>query len=410
MASEKKNERIIYTRRPGRWLVLIGYMFIAAVSQMLLLNFAPILTQIQSKYDVTELVASLLIMVFPLLYLVFSLHAGSWVDKKGYRFTVGLGSIVMAFFSLFRIYDESFYALLLGQVGIAIAQPYILNGITKLVSDWFDSEQAAIATGLGTMGLIIGMAVGLGVTPSLVEAYEIKGAMIIFSAITIISSIVFFILVHPNSMAPVLDEVTALKGAVWKLIKNKDLLRLFFMGFLGIGYYNGVTTWLEPMLAVQGIGSKDAGMIGAVINIGGILGAVIIPTLSDTLGKRKPFLILCTIIGMAITYPLCLGSNVKTLMGLAVTMGFFLLPMLALLLAMTEEIAGAELAGSATGILMFMGNAGAVIIIIGMEVAKGDSSTFVNSVYFALGALAIAFVLAIVSKEPRQVRKQLESN
>jgi hypothetical protein len=84
--------------------------------------------------------------------------------------------------------------------------------------------------------------------------------------------------------------------------------------------------------------------------------------------------------------------------------------MLALLLAMTEEIAGAELAGSATGILMFMGNAGAVIIIIGMEVAKGDSSTFVNSVYFALGALAIAFVLAIVSKEPRQVRKQLESN
>ncbi|MFO1525212.1 MAG: hypothetical protein U1F16_04470 [Turneriella sp.] len=47
------------------------------------------------------------------------------------------------------------------QTGIAIGQPFIMNAISKLVADWFEPEHNALATGLGALGMFIGMALGL---------------------------------------------------------------------------------------------------------------------------------------------------------------------------------------------------------------------------------------------------------
>ncbi|MHB8873467.1 MAG: hypothetical protein ACYC8T_07240, partial [Myxococcaceae bacterium] len=42
--------------------------------------------------------------------------------------------------------------------------------------------------------------------------------------------------------------------------------------------------------APQGVDATTAGLVGGVLIIGGIVGAVIIPLLSDKLRRRKPFL------------------------------------------------------------------------------------------------------------------------
>src|SRR2546427_121751 len=59
-----------------RWLVLISFTLVAGVSQMLWLNYAPVLTAIQAHYHISELLASTLILVFPGLYVLLSLPAG----------------------------------------------------------------------------------------------------------------------------------------------------------------------------------------------------------------------------------------------------------------------------------------------------------------------------------------------
>src|SRR5262245_17866090 len=119
-----------------RWVVLVVFMGVALVSQMLWLNFAPLLTLIQTRYGVSELLASSLVLVFPLLYVLLSVPAGAMVDARGYRFTVGLGSAVMAVSAAARVFDGSFWALLAGQIGVAAAQPFVVNGISKLVTEW----------------------------------------------------------------------------------------------------------------------------------------------------------------------------------------------------------------------------------------------------------------------------------
>jgi MFS family permease len=153
-----------------RWIVLTLFLLVAGISQLLWLNFAPLITFLETQYQVSESTASLLLLVFPLIYVLLSIPAGILTDKKGYKYAVGLGAIIMAVFSCFRIYTGSFTVLLVAQIGIAIGQPFAINGISKLVMDWFSKEHAAIATGLGTMGMFIGMAVGMAATPSMVES------------------------------------------------------------------------------------------------------------------------------------------------------------------------------------------------------------------------------------------------
>jgi len=140
--------------------VLAAYTFVLGVSQMLWLNFAPLIGLVKARYGVSEELASALIFVFPLLFVVLSVPAGALIDRRGYRFAVGAGAVLMAASSLVRIADTSFWCLLAGQIGVAIAQPFVSNGISKIVADWFSEEHGAVATGLGTMGMFIGMALG----------------------------------------------------------------------------------------------------------------------------------------------------------------------------------------------------------------------------------------------------------
>jgi hypothetical protein len=51
-------------RRPRRWAVLVAYTLVAGASQMFWLNFAPLLTDLQKRYGVSELWASSPIFVF----------------------------------------------------------------------------------------------------------------------------------------------------------------------------------------------------------------------------------------------------------------------------------------------------------------------------------------------------------
>lgn len=387
-------------RKPYRWAVLAAYSVVAGVSQMLWLNFGPLLTLVQKRYSVSELMASMLLLVFPLLYVVFSVPSGALTDKRGYRFSVGLGAVLMAAFSVLRLFDQSFWFLLAGQVGIAVAQPYVVNGISKLVADWFSEEQGAIANGLGTMGMFLGMALGMALTPELVDAYGLRAAMAVFTGISVASAVAFLALVRPNPDAPRSAAAAASSTAGFgTLLRNRPLVVLFALAFFGLGVFNGLTTWLEQIVAPHGISSIQAGMIGGMLIVGGIVGAVVIPALSDQLKRRKPFLVLCAAAALASLYPLCTNSHYGVLLALGAVHGFFFMPAFALLLEMCTQIAGVEHSGAATSLLMLAGNAGGVAVIVAMPLVKGDGPDFFPAVVLMVVLMGAALALAMLAPE-----------
>ncbi|MGZ4034536.1 MAG: MFS transporter [Bacteroidia bacterium] len=381
--------------KPYRWAVLMAYFGVAAMSQMLWLNLAPLVTIIQHKYNVSELMVSSLLLSFPLFYVALSMHSGTMIDKKGYRYVIILGSVISALFACVRIFDGNFYMLVIGQTGIAIGQPYIINGISKLVSDWFSKEETAMATGIGTAGMLIGMALGMGLTPALNESMGFSNTMMVFAVISILLTLIFIFLGKENNLEKSTDLSATAMSEIKLLLQNKNLVWLFIVWFFAFGFFNGLTTWMEPILKPNGINSEQAGIAGACLIVGGIVGSVIIPTLSDKFKLRKPFLIMCCLAALLVLYPLCTMSSLTVVYVLGGLMGFFFLPGYALFLAMCEELAGIDKAGAATGLLMLTGNAGAVVTIILMPVVNGEGGSWMNSIYLLFALMIITLVLIL---------------
>ncbi len=381
-----------------RWVVLGVFMLVAGLSQALWLNYAPLLTLVQSKYGVSEGMAGGLLLVFPLIYVLLSVPAGQLTDRRGYKFSVGLGAVLMAGFSCLRINESSFWVLLIAQVGIAVGQPFAVNGISKLVADWFTPQQSAMATGLGTMGMFMGMAAGMAATPPLVESLGYQGAMVVFAAISVGICAAFLLLSKNNPgarpAATVVEEPSMLS-----LLKNPRLLLLFTVAFLGLGFFNGLTTWIEPILAPNGFDAVKAGNVGGVLIIGGILGAVVVPALSDALKRRKPFLIGSVALALGALVPTVTSHDETVVLISAAALGFFFLPAFALLLDMCATVAGEKAAGGATGLLMLFGNGGGVVVILAMVFVKGDEPTFMRAVYLLYAIVAVAIALAFGVKE-----------
>ena len=112
---------------------------------------------------------------------------------------------------------------------------------------------------------------------------------------------------------------------------------------------------------------------------------------------------LCSLAALILTHPLCC-SQTTILYVLSAALGAAFLPGYALLLAMTEEEAGSERAGAATGVMMMTGNAGGVVISIAMQVLKGDSTEWRNAIWFPAGVLFVALLIALQVRETGRAR------
>ena len=351
---------------PERWKVLLAFVFAALVTQMLWLNFAPILVEVQTNYQVDELVASLLILPFPLLYVFLSIPAGRLIDRLGYRKVAGWGAIVTAVGSLFRLDTAHFASLLTGQMIIAAAQPFVVNSISKLVADWFLGEEQALATGLGTVGMFLGMAIGMAATPALEAATSLRGAMAVNSGIAFAAVGLWYWLCKERGVAEAENP-----SPFGDLLKNRRLLIFVGLALLGLGYFNGLTTWLELLLKPRQINAEQAGLIGGIIIVGGIVGAIVVPLIADHLRIRRLPLILCVMGAALCNLWLTTSYSYAMLLASGAALGFAFMPAFALLLAMTGEVVDKRDNGAATGLVMLAGNGGGVAVILAMP-ATGD--------------------------------------
>ena len=95
--------------------------------------------------------------------------------------------------------------------------------------------------------------------------------------------------------------------------------------FIGLGVFNAVTTWIEDILRPRGFSATQAGITGGLMIMGGIIGALFIPLLSDHYKKRTPFIIIAlagATLGLAgITF----ATSYWLLLISGIVLGFFLL-------------------------------------------------------------------------------------
>ena len=389
-----------------RWVVLAVYMYISALTQLYWLNFAAIDTFIEERFSITASSVMWFTLVFPLVQVVLSIPAGMVIDRKGFKYGVGIGAVFTGLFAMLRLVNtDSFIILLISQIGIAIGQPFVLNGVTKLVVTWFPQKEEGTAVGLGSLALLVGMMVGLGATPALVQQLGFETMLLIYGVLGVLGILLYFSLVKPHPATPpreveVQQEITGWQG-IKHILKIRDFVMLGFIALIGIGVFNGLATWLEKMLnELHQIPMTDAGIISAMLILSGIIGCIVIPMVSDRIRKRKPFLLLASAIGAVCIVALMVAKGYAANVVNGIFLGFFLISALPIMLTMSAEITGARFAGISVGYLQLLGNAAAVAIVPIMESMHGITGQYILPLAFIAGLLAISFILALVMKEP----------
>ncbi len=393
-----------------RWVVLVAYMWGAAVSQLLWLNFAPVTPLVENLFHVSEFEVGLLSMVFPLLYIPISIPSGVLTDSKGYRVSVAIGVIFMAVFSVLRVFSRDFTMLLLFQGCIAIGQPFVMNSISKLAATWFPRKERVLATGLGSMALFLGMMISLSVTPFLTLSFGFDVMLMIYAAIAVIGALFFLIVARAKPAIAVEPDDEASEAfsrkAFGRVVRSRDIGLLSAAFFIGVGLFTALATWLEKVLEPFGITITDAGIVGGVFIVGGIVGSIVIPALSDKTGRRKPFLVGELLVSAAALMIFVTGGSYLFILACAFVLGFFLMPSLPIGLQVSAELVGSSMAGTAASVLWLFSQIGSVVFIVLMESVKTTLGSFQYSI---LVLVVLDLVAAVLCSRITETGKKLHS-
>ncbi|OIO99884.1 MAG: MFS transporter [Bacteroidetes bacterium CG2_30_33_31] len=381
-----------------RWIILIVYMLIVAVNQMLWITFAPITVDSTIYYGVSDLHIGILSMCFMIVYIVVSFPASWIIDTYGIRIGVGIGALLTGIFGLSRgLVSNNFELVLFSQIGIAVGQPFILNAITKLAARWFPIEERASATGLGTLAMYLGILFSMLMTPIIAKSQGIQGMLNIYGIIAIVSAIIFVLLSkeHPPTAPcrPDQEERSLVLDGLKDTLKNKDFIWLMAIFFIGLGVFNGVATWIEDILRPRGFSTTQAGITGGMLILSGILGALIMPLLSDHYKKRKPFITIALVGAIIGLVGLTFANSYWLLLTSGFILGFFLLSAGPIGFQYGAEITYPASEGTSNGMLILAGQISGIAFIFAMDSLKSSQT---GSMTIPLVALLILMVFSLL--------------
>ena len=388
-----------------RWIMLGVFMFIVAVNQLLWITFAPITSDAASYYGVSDLRIGILSMCFMIVYIAVSIPASWIIDTYGIRIGVGIGAVLTGIFGMMRgLVTTNYNLLLLSQIGIAIGQPFLLNAITKLAAQWFPIVERATASGFGTLAMYIGILAGMTLTPYLTIGSSIGGMLYIYGVISVLSALLFLLFAKeapPTPPCPPGKEDRSLVLDGFKhTLRTKDFNCLMLIFFIGLGVFNSVTTWIENILSPRGFSTIQAGITGGLMILGGIVGALIIPMLSDYYRKRTPFIVIALVGATLGLTGITFATHYWVLLASGIITGFFLLSAGPIGFQYGAEITYPASEGTSNGLLLLMGQISGITFILGMDFFKSSlTGSMTNPLVVLIGLMIFSLMLATRLKE-----------
>lgn len=383
-----------------RWIVLLAFMLTAVFNQLLWITFAPITGSAAAYYGVTDLSIGLLSMSFMIAYLFVSIPASWVIDTYGFRVAVGIGAVLTGVFGLMRGLAAANYTLVLcAQIGIAIGQPFILNAVTKVAARWFPLQERATASGFGSLAIYLGILAGMALTPYLSLWVGIASMLLAYGVGAMVAGVIFLAVARespPSPPGPAGQEERALMfDGLRQALHNKNFLLLMLIFFIGLGIFNSVTTWIEDILRPRGFSITQAGIAGGLMIVGGVIGALTLPALSDRYRRRVPFIIIALVGAIPGLAGITFATSTLLLLSSAFLLGFFLLSSGPIGFQYGAEIARPTPEGTSNGLLLLMGQISGIAFIFGMDSFKvAGTGSMTPSLILLIGLLLLGLFLA----------------
>ncbi len=413
-----------------RWVVLAVFGLALFTQALLWLTFAPLETGTQTALGVGHFAVRLLALVDPIAFILLAAGIGLLADRRGFRFTVTLGFSLMApaavgrslILHLHPAGAALYYPLLAMQIILSAGAVCCVACILQMPVKWFPESQRAKVTGLTSMSLLLGnalvfpLAAWLGNVPAAATQREAQIALgrvlDVFAAITLVAAAAFLLLVKADPPAPLgAGETHAMpdRRVVRQLFKLADFRAIALLFFWGLGLYGGLMVTMEKMMRFHGFDARFAAIVGGGLTFGGILGTLVLPSVSDRWGKRRPFIYVAALLTLPCTLALAfLGSQALDLAA-ALLLGFFLLAAQPIIFTMLGEMddVGPRLAGTAVGAVFAFGSFGQVLLPLFIELFRHQGASGALDyrwsvlILAALGLIGFLFIMRSIPETGR---------
>ena len=406
-----------------RWVILALFMLISFVIQLQWLAHAaverPAEVFYRGQFNPNSFFnIDFLAMVYMLVYIVVSIPASYVIDTYGIRVGIGIGAAIAGISGLVKgIYADSFLIVLIAQIGLSVAQPFVLNAVTAVSVRWFPLRERGMAAGLAILAQYLGIIFAMLVTPLFIGTHPNQAnygsgfphMLMIYGWLTVVASVVtlLFLRERPPS-PPAADNLVRhsfFKGIRY-ILKQRDMILTLFVFLIGLGMFNAISSMTDSISSNLGVQDSD-GLVGGMMLIGGVLGALIIPALSDKYRMRKRFLVICTVgalpgvLGLSLTgyivhdpliaYRIALGS--------AFILGFFIMSAGPVGFQYAAEISYPAPESISQGLLLWVGQISGLLFVAGMSI---KNNYYLNDwmILFSVMMPMVIFAVMMTKESP----------
>ena len=343
--------------------------------------------------------------------LVSAVAGGALGDKFGVRKIVGLGVTLMGATLVMRATATDFYSLYAWMFLFGVALALTFPNVPKALGMWFTPEEFGMANGVTQAGYGVGAALALLLTPLVLETVGgWRNLTFILGFLTMGIGGVWFATVRDKVTEPATakrvqsgvepdpvrsSEPIGALVAMRQVLRIRDIWILALCHMLFLGGYIGVIGYAPTYFTtIQGMSAADAGFVVSLIMWAYVVGAVVIPSVSDKIGLRKAFYFpgmflagACMVVSaFVLDVPLWITAILWGIGGGAAALAF--------VVPLEMEGVGPSLAGSAVGIAITAGYLGGVLApVIGMWLVDVNPVTgffFWGSCYMASAVLFLA--------------------
>jgi FLVCR family MFS transporter 7 len=398
-------------------VVLSAYAVITAVIEIQWLTFAPIAREARSIYQVSAMGIDLLSMIFMLVYLLVCIPASYVIDTWGIRRGIGAGAVLTGFFAIMKgVFPNNYALIVIAQVGLAVAQPFILNAATKVASQWFPLTERALAVGIATLAQFVGIVIAMVATPLMMArtpegGYDLSGMLMIYGLMSLAGTLLVLWLLKEKPPTPpdvAREPLLGVFQGMGHIVRQRDMRLVLLMFFLGLGMFNAISTCIDQICQLKGLTMDQTGHVGGIMLLAGLVGAVVLPLLSDKLRKRKLFIVMAMVL------------STPGLMGLTFVMDYFLLLIASFVMGCFLLGAGAPVGfqysaevtrpapeSTSQGILLLLGQLSGIVFIVGMNVIG-----MAAAMRIFLGLAVINIILSLFLNESNMIQdgKQIGRN
>jgi nitrate/nitrite transporter NarK len=246
--------------------------------------------------------------LIPLAVVFVSLPVGILGDRFGIRWVAGLGIIATGLTGIGRGMADSLtsFQIAMFLFGCTFPFPYIL--LPKTVGVWFPARELGKANGILQSAYAAGAALALMLSGTVISP-RVGGwqnVMYLWGALSVAVGIawVFTVRDKPAEASP--GPSPDIRLILGTLLRNRMILTLCLVYFLFLGGWIGATGALPALAATaRGMSPAAANNIVAVALCFYVLGAFLVPTLSDRIGLRRPVYcigLLAAGLGMCLTF------------------------------------------------------------------------------------------------------------